>query len=295
MTFQTNLILASKANNAPLVVTWHLCYPRFMHEEVLTHRAASKNSGSSRAIPVKVMVDQVSNHPALPVRFGRNQSGMQDAGDHHELVSVPEPLKAAWIRWTHDTGRSQSYLTTAEDFWRFNAWISGLSAQAYADANYHKQVANRVTQPYQWMNVVFTATDYDNFFELRAHEAADPNFQKVAFAMLAEYRLLRVGDSRVQKLREGEWHLPYLLPEEKGWPLLDQLALSTARCARVSYTPFDGNPSLAKERERHDHLVGSRPRHASPTEHQCTPMLGKWGNFNGWKQYRQFLEEGRGP
>ena len=43
--------------------TFELTYPRYIHSEFMTHRVFSRNASSSRAIPVKRMIEQVRNNP----------------------------------------------------------------------------------------------------------------------------------------------------------------------------------------------------------------------------------------
>ncbi len=137
------------------------------------------------------------------------------------------------------------------------------------------------------MNTIVSATTqgWIDLLKLRDHEAADPTI-----AHLAE--LIRETRKYVayKPLSEGEWHIPYSLSKEKDLTLKSRLILSTARCARVSYEPFDGNANYQKEVDRHNLLIESDPPHASPTEHQAMALPGRWGNFVGFRQYRHFLE-----
>jgi len=279
------VIQASQSPAGYRVLTLELRYPRIILAELNTHRAFSRNSGSSRAIPVQTMLKSIREHPAMPVSWGKNQKGMQAGEENTQKVEVPESLRKAFHEYVGLSFRDDEYSLSAEQAWKFSAWLMASMSEAFSDAQYHKQVANRLTEPFQWMNTVLSATDWENFFDLRVHPDADPTFQDLAFKIqhawkTAEYKLVQYG----------EWHLPYVLEEEQRLPLHAKLKLSTARCARVSYTPFDGNASHEAEFERHDLLVGSRPWHASPTEHQCTPDIGDFGNFRHWKQYRQFVE-----
>ena len=71
--------------------------------------------------------------------------------------------------------------------------------------------------------------------------------------------------------------------------------ISAARCARVSYLTHDGeNPDIVKDLQLFERLVGSKPLHASPIEHQATPMSCAGGasrNFRGWAQHREAYEQ----
>lgn len=250
------------------VITLQLRYPRIVHAEQLTHRSQAKNSGSSRAIPVKKMLAQIFNDPAMPVEWGSNKPGMQAGA---ELTG-----------WR---------LFGVRTLWSLSAKTAAFFSWGMMKLGAHKQVANRVTEPYQYMNTVITATmdAWLAYAELRCHEAADPTLRDLAIEIMAAIEV-----STPMPLGYDEWHLPYVsLEERKTLPLAMQLKLSTARCARVSIEPFDGDASHKKEEERHNLLVGSRPVHASPTEHQCRPMGGteaQHGNLKGWRQYRFQVE-----
>ncbi|MGD9726049.1 MAG: hypothetical protein AB7V39_06605 [Nitrospiraceae bacterium] len=104
--------------------------------------------------------------------------------------------------------------------------------------------------------------------------------------------------SEVQMLKPGEWHLPYIVPgEEDSYDLIMKQKLSVARCARISYVPFEGLPNINGDKALYKKLMGDIPIHASPSEHQCTPDTrngdGAWsqphlhGNLRGWIQFRK--------
>lgn len=275
------------------IVTWELTYPRFIHSEFMTHRLFSRNAASSRAIPVAKMLEMVQTSPAMPVRFGANQAGMQDKGTAHT-----ELLGGQY---------------TAQQFWKLAAESASVFAAAFAEAGYHKQIANRVIEPYQNIKTVMTATELDNWFWLRDHEDADPTIHALASAM---WKALQ--ESQPVTLRPGQWHVPYYRVgywcESFTDTLEDALAISSSCCAQVSYRKLDD--SLEKAQDIFKRLIESKPCHASPTEHQATPMsypkfkqpLGivDWdkgtthmdkggnfwsGNFKQWIQHRQLIPE----
>jgi hypothetical protein len=88
----------------------------------------------------------------------------------------------------------------------------------------------------------------------------------------------------------GEWHLPYIKDDERGESIEDLKRMSAARCARVSYLNHDGKIDKQKDFELFERLYSSK--HASPMEHQATPLGGyKFEtNFRGWSQFRRELE-----
>lgn len=241
-------------------------YWRAMHAEMLTHRVFSRNASSSRAIPVAKMLRQVWWDPAGPTHWGANQPGMQA---HTELTG-----------WR---------LRAAKLLWKSSARFAAIHSWAMMKIGVHKQIANRPTEPYQYMNVIITATEWRNFFDLRKHKDAQPEIQHVAEAIWNSQML-----STPVRLQAGQWHIPFLKDQEfNQFGLTKSLQLSTARSARVSTKNHDGSdPVPAKDMQLHDDLVGSSPIHASPTEHQlyCLETNDWCANIRGFKQYRKFVE-----
>lgn len=251
------------------IVTFQLRYWRAIHAEVMTHRAFSRNAGSSRARPSAAIIEQVRNDPWGPRHWGANQPGMQ-AGDEVEDVGV------------------------AQRAWRRSAVWAAQHAEELLEQGLHKQIVNRVLEPFTYIDVVLTSTmpGLSNFFELRIHPDAQPEIQDLARAMQSALQ-----ESAPVKLGYGEWHLPYVLEEECDLPMGVKRKLSTARCARVSYKTFDGEVDIEKDMALYKKLVGAHPMHASPAEHQATPLQPlilnpQCGNFAGWEQHRQFIEKG---
>jgi len=153
----------------------------------------------------------------------------------------------------------------------------------------HKQIANRVLEPWYNITVVCTSTEWSNFYHLRNHPKAQPEIKALAEAMLEAHNF-----SIPHMLQAGQWHLPFVEESE-----LDELGIvrarkvSVARCARVSYLNHEGKRSSVEEDEKlFQRLVGEEPKHASPAEHQATPAEDpncQLGNFYGWVQYRKMI------
>lgn len=251
----------------PRLVTLQLRYPRFIHSEFMTHRVFSRSASSSRAIPVARLLAAITEEPVVPLEFGRNARGMQARDPLPD--DVQEEARRVWLEGMRNA------VATAEKL---------------AALGVHKQHANRVTEPYSWINVVVTSTKYDNFFRLRDHGAAQPEIQKLAQDMRQS-----ITRSRSRELREGEWHLPYVTPvERRELTLAQQLQGSVARCARVSYNLHDGkSPDIASDARLYQDLMFEK--HFSPFEHQATPdpwRRGLGGNLgSGWTQYRKTLPD----
>jgi len=262
----------SLADNGKRLTTFELEYPRFIHSEFMTHRMLSKNAASSRAIPLNQMIKNVWNNPACPVEWGKNQSGMQ-AKEH--LTGIT--------------------LCFSKVLWNLSGKVACVFAWGMGKCKVHKQIANRILEPWSHIKVVTSATEWDNFFHLRNHPDAQPEIHKLAAIMWKEY-----SNSTPKLLEEWEWHLPYLdgyniVPDYEYAPrkeyditLQDAIKLSASLCAQVSYRKSD--ESIEKALKIYDRLVGSVPCHASPFEHQACPAeysITQSGNFRGWKQYRQ--------
>lgn len=268
MTTYVKIIADSISPDGKRITTVEAQYPRFIHGEVMTHRVFSRNAMSSRAIPVARMIEQVRNDPAMPGHWGANQPGMQA---NAELVDRTEAIQS----------------------WKRAARQAADVAEHMAAIGLHKQVANRILEPFQWMRTLITSTEWDNFFELRCHPDAQPEFQVLA-------RMIQVEQSSstpVVRFYRGpnSWHLPYVSEKEREVYREDVLLkLSTARCARVSYLTHDGEtPDIDKDLELYARLVGSSPIHASPCEHQASPAqkaVDISRNFRGWTQHRTLVE-----
>lgn len=276
------------------ILTFQLRYPRFIHAEFMTHRQLSRNASSSRAIPVKRMIEDMRRDPAMPMFWGKNQKGMQAGEEHNEPVILNLPNSA------YEPGAPDKSLeywpTTLQYRTKEAAWLCAMEkaievAEAFDAAGYHKQVVNRILEPFLHINVVVTSTEWSNFYALRDHPDAEPHIR-----LLARRMQEAAFHSTPTVLLYGQWHLPYVSPEELMDYGIDKAkAMSTARCARVSYLTHDGRtPSVDEDVELYTRLVGTHPLHASPAEHQATPdpfgeFRSQWGNFSYWKQHRKTL------
>lgn len=267
MTISATVVKDSISDGCPRITTFQLRYPRFIHAEVLTHRVFSRNSSSSRAIPVDKMIAEAIEEPAMPIYWGSNKAGMQ-AGEEIEDI---EKAKRLWI-----DARDEAVI----------------NAQRMKELGLHKQVVNRVLEPYLHMNVVVTATSdgLDNFFALRDHPDAQPEIQILAAKMKEA-----LDNSIPQMLKYDEWHLPYVDDIKVYGGLTVARVISVARCASVSYLTVDGKEmSIDRAMSIYSKLTSSVPFHASPFEHQARPRPDNdrsfCRNFTGWAQFRSTLE-----
>jgi len=274
MTIEAKVIEDSVAYHGKRLTTLQLRYPRFIHAEFMTHRVFSRNASSSRAIPVAKMIEQVRTEPAMPIHWGKNQPGMQA----NEQLTGDE-------------------LTNVQRLWRQAANEAANYAAVMSGDGAHKQVVNRILEPFLHISVIMTATEFDNFFELRDHPDAQPEIHELAIqmkaAMQASQPVLRPRDRQIA----DAWHLPYVTADERVMYRHDPgflAKISAARSARVSYLTHDGRtPNIEEDLALYDRLVGSRPLHASPIEHSGYPLslaTQQSKNFFGWRQYRELVE-----
>lgn len=289
------------------ITTFELEYPRFIHSELMTHRLFSRNSASSRAIPINTMIQLIEKNPAMPIHWGQNQSGMQAKQE------VSQDLKE-----------------DAVFFWDAAKNDAIASAKCLSGVGIHKQIVNRLLEPFQYIKVLVTATDFNNWFNLRLHPDAQPEIQELAKVM---YEALSLSEP--MELSYGEWHLPYIERERDEEGLLNYFVykednilreqvkyylklteaqkISCSCAAQVSYRKQD--MSIEKAINIYDKLVNSEPVHASAFEHCATPihkvyyeygmvdfgtlvegithintsMQACSGNFTNWIQYRQLI------
>lgn len=223
MGFSVRVLADSIAPCGKRLTTLECSYPRFIHSEVLTHRMLSRNSASSRAIPTEKLIQRVVDDPVIPMYIGANQKGMQAGAELTDLareIAVREWLAAR---------------DSAVD-----------KARSLLAIGVHKQVVNRLIEPWMWITVIISATEWENFFGLRLHKDAEPHFQHLA-RMMKDAMI----ESYPVELDAGSWHLPliksaeitevslrYPNDEQAAW--LELIKISVGRCARVSYLTHDG-------------------------------------------------------
>jgi thymidylate synthase ThyX len=261
--FEAEIITDNVNPDGDRLTTMRVRYPRFIHAEMMAHRAFSRNTVSSRAVPVKKFLEQVRNDPALPIFWGANQPGMQS---YQELE--PEKIELAKESW---------------------AWVRVdvlNHVETLMNIGLHKQLANRLLEPFLWHTAIISSTDWDHFFRLRRAPDVQPETH-----LLADLMFSAREESIPADLYWGEWSLPYVTGKElPTTPLETLLKYSTARCARVSYLNHDGsNPNPEKDIELHDKLILAP--HASPFEHPAMAAPERHANFVGFRQYRALIPQ----
>lgn len=264
------------------ITTMVIQFHRFILPEVNTHRMFSKNTSSSRAIPVNKLLEQVEEIEAYPLFWGANCKGMSAKQE----LSEQDQRKAKMI-WRHA---------------RLMAVTQVKALMATGESGVHKQTVNRLLEPFLTTTMIISGTNqpssWQNFFNQRCHPDAQPEIQALANKMKTAY-----DASEPQKLIEGEWHIPFLyLPDytdytegSLDYPMTELIKIAVGRCARVSYLNHDGVRSLNDDIKLHDRLLASNPAHLSPFEHVAM-ALGesvKRANFTGFEAYRFQLERER--
>lgn len=276
-------------------------FPRIVLAELNTHRMLSRSSASSRAIPVETQIRRLKEDNFYPVHWGKNQKGMQA-----------------------DQELSEGEVIAAQKIWHRASRVAIDFAQELLEAGVHKQITNRLLEPFMWHTAIISATEWSNFFHLRDHKDAQPEIQKIAGMMSELYR-----GNRPTLMTEG-WHEPFVVdgedfregPNDEGdMVVYSSPMVSAGRCARVSYLNQDGVRSLVDDEGLATRIHKSG--HMAPFEHVARPMtsaerslfsaqvymaapttgtdLGPvpgWiraghkyflGNFNGWVQLRKTM------
>lgn len=291
MSFNAKILADSLSPAGVRLTTFEVTFPRPILAEFNTHRMFSRNSASSRAIPVEKMLKMVLEHPYIPTHWGKNQKGMQ--AEQEVDAQTAEAAERAWLH-----GRDQAYR----------------AAQMLLGIGIHKQITNRLLEPFMWHTVIVTATEWSNFFNLRDNAQAHPEIQKIARMMRELYE-----SHAPLPVTHGGWHLPLIDVTEPGIVdgTVDPWKVSVARCARVSYLTHEGKRDIQADLDLHDKLLQSG--HLSPFEHVARPatendaerMTVKWcsvectigegyqrpdprycgwfGNLRGWVSVRKLI------
>ena len=261
--------------NGERITTLQLRLPRFILAQLNTHRVFSRSTASSRAIPTSKLLEMVKNDTVQPVYWGKNQAGMQ------ALEEVDAETKEKALQE-----------------WRLAALNASKTAENLLELGLHKQIANRILEPFMWTETIVTATEWDNFFKLRLHEDSQPEIQELARCMKEALDNSEPVESNI--------HLPYITLDEmedyvqgsiEDIESLNEclyqyfVPISAARCARVSYLNHDqSKPVIEKDLATAEKLLSAG--HWSPFEHQAyaLPEVTPCRNFIGWKQARTLYE-----
>lgn len=287
MPYSCRVLADSVGPNGVRLTTIEASYPRLVHAELMTHRVFSRNTASSRAIPIQKMIERVKDDPVIPIHWGRNQKGMQAEAEIGASAQV-----------------------CAQDSWLEARDLAVTKAQELLQLGVHKQVVNRLLEPFMWVTCIITATEWDNFFGLRCHPDAQPEIRHIA-EMIRAARAASVP----RVLRVHQWHLPLVGVDEPDLVACEAFAATTdnpartlarvsaGRCARVSYLTHDGARDPAADLALCERLLASG--HMSPLEHPAVCLSDTYeidmslsyskyvwsrdqyfGNLRGWQHLR---------
>lgn len=273
------------------LTTIEVTFHRWVLAEFNTHRAFSRNSASSRAIPLRKQIERVKTDVAAPLVWAMEQPGMSGADEDPEAAAAANPV------WLH-----ASQMAVAD-------------AERLGTIGIHKSIANRLLEPFQMHTAIVTSTAWQNFFHLRCSPLAQPEIR-----IAAEEMRLHYDWSTPKPVARNEWHMPYIDEEDietaAGLGLMNAYndhrtlaKISAARCARVSYMTHDGRRDMGEDLSLYEKLTTNG--HSSPLEHVATPdsecrrdvmiynhsgagsmtvTLPTYGNFVGWHQHRWDVE-----
>lgn len=264
--------------------TFELTYPRYIHSEFMTHRMFSRNASSSRAIPVEKVIQQVASNPVIPPKVYMNKAGM--VGDVEADATDTVAFYNLWL------GAATNAVKTAK----------------YMDAlGIHKQHINRILEPFQFIHVIVTATEWSNFLRLRLAPDAQPEMQELANAIYDEmnkhkyesFGYIALDGSGSPCAIPSDYStvvtLPYVTEEDinkvSAENYITLMKVSSARCARVSYNNHDGSkPDIEKDLKLFERL--NEGGHMSPLEHTCIRNIEyvPSANLMGWESLRYLLE-----
>ena len=258
--------------NLAQLITLEVMFARSALAEFNTHRAFSRNSASSRAIPVKKMLDQVINHPFIPRRYSLAQKGM-----HTDSFIDYYKNREEWEEITHT-------------WWLLARDGAVEAAERGVFLGLHKQDVNRILEPFMTHTVIVSATEWQNFFDLRL--AVNENGSPLAYPPMYDAAIAMkdaIDDSEAEKVLPGDWHMPLLgFPGDEELDPIQRRSVSVARCARVSYLTHEGVRDVEADLELYTRLLTSG--HLSPFEHVAQANPHGTANFKGWAQLRTRLE-----
>lgn len=274
-------IVAGSRNpfNDKKLVTFQISLPRIILAELNTHRMLVSNASSSRAIPFSKKVEAVSNDPFIPIAWQKSHSGMQGSEYHTDKLNI-EAKNGEWL-----IARNHAINQATQ--------LDGMGVT--------KQLCNRLLEPFEYIDVVISGTEWENFFSLRCpayygvyrsqkdlfvtdvdkrrrpfHDVPNSSQAEIHIQALAELMWDAYNGYDYKMLEPGEWHIPFeeTISDESIWPHINhedeieliQCKVATAICARGSYGKFEGK-SIEDDIKLHDRLLAER--HMSPFSHSA--------------------------
>ncbi len=238
--------------NGCRLTTFYLQYPQNIHQQVLTHRMFSRNSMSLRAMSFERVAD-------LPI--AEKTWTLEKKGMNGELAD--------------ETSSYAANLVVERMYKRMIDYAYELKCLGI-----HHQDINDYLRPFLNIDVVLSATEFDNFFKLRLDKQhAKPDIYKLAVAMKEA-----IEDSEPSLEYD---HIPLFDAGSFNYGLTELKKISAARLARYSYLQWSDN--IESDLKLANKLIANK--HASPFEHIATATEDSdfHYNFRGWKQFREEL------
>lgn len=219
------------------IATMKVVMPRYILAEFNTHRVFSRNSASSRAIPFAKMVKSVKENPFVPIAWQKDHKGMQGTKyfTTKDQIALPHPT----LRQVSDVDAPTAFT----ELWSRVREEDILHAEFLNRKGLTKQMANRRLEADMYHTVLITATEFENFFNLRCpqyamSDVADTFYKSKkslmakhgpGFALLSEVDWLQMNkgqadihmmalaeamydcynEAEFKELQPGNWHLPF--------------------------------------------------------------------------------------
>lgn len=261
----TASVLADSVNaeTGDRLTTFAARMPLIIWQELLTHKHLSRNSGSSRAVPILNRIWSCIQDPFVPDRFPLEGRGMQPPG-------FTEP----------GTELHERQVRSHLDLMRVNirACLDRL------DDGMGKEIVNRYLYAWLWNDAVVSGTTWTTVFGLRCH----PDAQRQIRLSIEAIRDARDA-STPRELARGDWHLPLTgFAGDEDLSTDDLIKVSVGRAARTSYLTHLGTRDPQADLDLYDRV--RIPKHLSPFEHVAHAQPGRWANFEGFRQARWYVE-----
>lgn len=263
------------------IVTFELVLPKYLVAEVNKHTVLHNSCQSSRAVPVAKMIQSVEENPFIPYYWQKPHKGMQGY-EYYTNENKISQLREEWLN--------------ARD----NAVITAKKLQNEVS----KQTINRLLEPFMYVKMVLTGTEFGNFFNQRCPIFLNNKGNKVksrtglGFGVdftstkgQADIHLQILAEMMHNEMYynsnpvESFEHIPYDIGKE--YPLEARLHYSASQCARISFTTITDDKQFSLERNLQLAQGLIVEGHAEPFSHQAIGM-----NDNTYNKFsRTFLKD----
>ena len=313
MKIEAKSILSSKDSRGNTIHTLLVTYPRIIHSEIMTHRLFSRNSASSRAIPFEKMVESVEQNPFIPIAWQKDHKGMQ-GNEYFENENEINYIKEQWLKARDSAVNRANLLSNAdvtkqlcnrllEPFMWHTVLITSTEWENFFELRCprykipksktfkeqvfksRKDVKKELQSDGGYINTLKLLQTFSEIDWLKSNEGQ----AEIHMMALAEAMYDCINEAKVQELKNGQWHIPFienlnnttltdfviehsLLDNQDEVLLKTKIKIATARCARISYTTVGDNKesSIESDLKLHDRLMKSG--HWSPFEHIAQSM-----------------------